>query len=597
MYRHRWPARRFVAVLAALSASFPALCRAQADMSDFNPDAELRRLAEMPPGFARVQRYYYLGDLTSNSGRTDVAREAYRQAFITFQELSGNHRTLALAYAAQAALGLAGLTHLEFRDAPLRWETYSADSARRWALLTNTRDEYNRVATLGYARATFEALYLRAQVLEEWDTGRLDTLAEREPGVPPLVTCIRHLSTAIQLSDEAGREYRRILTLADSLGLTGGTGDENVSEWTGAARERQEELRSARQTLFAREEALQALYAERQSAQWMERALPLLWERAAELTQRDAGVADPFFDYYIQTKLVNNAFRPFMFGPDGFYTSHANALDIVRSVRSEGWINERLKWQRQQEWLDSDISRRLAREGIAQLRRVPASLDTMVTRLAAAADSLPAEVQVTLSRLPPMPKPEMPEIPDFSGMDPRMLGEQDSAKIDEYYRYQERMSAISKEIETYRAMVRAFGERMDRLGSRGVPPELESYNRWRQGLETVNVLLLDTLGTWVIDQANRALEHSRSAAVWLPPGPQSVAAQQAISDYAGAAAGDFRTIAQEYRDEASRYRMLANRLHRRPPAFEMIAQAEALEGFAARLEGVANQLSPVVTGS
>ena len=604
MMHHAMTSRRsFVGVecltaVAAVLFMLPKTAPAQVDMSDFVPEVELRRIAEMPDGFAKVQRCFYLGELSSHSGRARAAREAYMLAMVTYDNVSGNHRTLAVTYAAQAALGLAGVTHLDFRAAPLRWASYPTDSARRWDLLVQARQEYALVTTLGYARATFEALYLRARLFEEWDAGRLDTLAERDDGVPPIVRAIRHLNTAVQMNEQAEEEYRRVMSLADTLGLANGSGDDDVSEWTGAARERLEALEPERRLLVAREEALQAIYAERQSARWAERATPLLWERGRALAERDAGVAEPFFDYYIQVRLTEGAYRPFMFGPDGFYTSHRQSVESAREVRSEHWVNERLRWQRRQEWLDTDISRRLAREGLAQLRRVPASLDTMVTRLAAVADSLPDEVRTVLMRLRPPPTIEMPDIPDWGGRDPRMMGrEEETEAVDEYYRYREQIQEVESQIEAYRGIVLNFGRQVGALTSEEQPPELVRYNQRREGLRAAEVLLLDTLGTMVLDQAARALEQSRAAAVWVPPGPQSVAGQQAINDYMGAVAGDLRSLAALSRSEAERYRKAAENLKRRPPAYEMDTLSGRLREFARRMEDAAERFSTGAPGS
>lgn len=592
------PALRFVGALIGLAALLPSACPAQPEMSDFNPEAELRRLTELPEGFTKVQRYYYLGELTSTAGRPEVAREAYLQAMVTYENLSGNHRTLATTYAAQAGLGLAGLTHLQLRETPLRWESYPGDSAKRWDLLAQAREQYYRVTTLGYARATFEAVYLRAHLLEEWDTGGIDTLAERHDDIFPITRGIRHLHAAVEMNEQAEREYRRVIVLADSLGLNDGTGDDDVSEWTGAARERLAELGSARRYLVAREEALHAIYAERQSATWAERATPLLWQRCQELAMRDAGVADPFFDYYIQTKLVDNAYRPFMFGPNGFYTSHRRAVDSARTARSERWMNDRLAWQRWQDWVDSDVSRRLAREGLAQTGRVFGSLDTMAGKLSAVVDSLPEEVRLTLMRLPPPPEIRMPNIPDWGGRDPRMFGREDQVEaVNEYRRYQEQIEEVEARIETYRATVLEFGGRVADLASAEFPPELVRYGERRNGLRVVEILLLDTLSAMALDQVDRALEQSRAAAVWMPPGPRAAASQQAIDDFVGAVAGDLRLISVRARSEAERRRREADRLGRRPPALDLNGLADQLEEFARLMEATADRLSTAASGT
>jgi len=567
-------------------------------MSDFNPDVELRRLDEMSDGFTKVQRLYYFGELTGSSGGVRVAREAYARALLTYEKLTANHQTLAVPYAAQAGLGLAGLTHVEFRETPVRWESYASDSARRWELLAQARQEYNRVTTLGYARAALEALYLRAHLLEEWDTGRLDTLAEREEGVASVARGIRHLDAAVQMSRQAEQEYRRMIALADSLGLSHGAGDEDVSDWMGAARERLAELGTTRRNLVAREEALHAVYAERQSARWQERAAPLLWQRAGELAARDAGVADPFFDYYIQARLVNGAYRPFLFGPDGFYTSHCRALDSARAVRPEEWVNERLRWQRSEEWLDSDVSRRLAREGLARMHGAFAALDTMVARVSIVADSLPEQARTALTRLPPSPELRMPTIPDWGGRDPRLFGrEEESEAVDQYLQYSQQIADVEAQIEAYRGAVLDYSRRVTELASGELPPELVRYSERATGLRAAQILLLDTLGTMVLDQVDRALEQSRAAAVWLPPGPQSVAAEQAVSDFTGAVPGELRTIAQLARAEAARYRKRADGLRGRPPALEIDGLAGRLDAFAVRIEAAAGRYPTVASGT
>ena len=55
--------RTFIA--AALFASLASAAWAQPAMSDFNPGNELQRLEQMPAGYQRVQRFFYLGALTS----------------------------------------------------------------------------------------------------------------------------------------------------------------------------------------------------------------------------------------------------------------------------------------------------------------------------------------------------------------------------------------------------------------------------------------------------------------------------------------------------------------------------------------------------
>jgi hypothetical protein len=323
-----------------------------------------------------------------------------------------------------------------------------------------------------------------------------------------------------------------------------------------------------------------------------------LWERGARLAQRDAGVADPFFDYYIQVRLVEGAYRPFIFGPDGFYTAHRRSLESARDVRSEQWVSERLRWERQQEWLDTDISRWLAREGLAHVRRAPASLDTMAARLAAAADSLPDGVRAALTQLPPPPAIEMPAIPDWGGRDPRMFGREDEAQaVDEYRQYERQIGEVESQIEAYRGLVLDFGRRVGDLVSGEMSPELSRYNQRREGLRAAEVLLLDTLGAMVLDQATRALDQSRAAAVWVPPGPGSVAAQRAISDYIGAVAGDLRALAALSQSEAQRYRRAAGDLRRRPPALEVGALSERLDGFAARMERAAERFTIAAAGS
>lgn len=590
-----------LAMLSILMAAFGvhAPAEAQPAMSDFNPDVELRRIGTMPASYQRVQRYYYLGDLTSCSGRSDAARQAYRQAMLTFGSLRGDHRALATTYAAHAAVGLGALTHVEFRETPLRWEHYAADSARRWQLLVQAREEYGRVATVGYARATFEALLLRAHLLEEWDDLGLDTLAEKAGGTDALARCIRHLDLAAQLMDQAGREYARIVALEDSLGLVGGSGDRDVSEWTGAARERLAALGPQRERLAGVEEALQALYAERRAAVWVEQATPLLWERVDELTRRDAGLVDPFFDYVIATKLADDAFRPFVYGATGFLTVHRQSLERARAVRPQSWVDRRLQWERQQDWLDTDISRRLARRGLDEMRRAPAVLDTLIGRLDVAADSLPSQWQATLGGPPPVPDVRMPPIPRLARPEaaPPSYLEREQI-LDEYERYQAQMRESEAQIAAYRDAVSTFGDLAGRLASgTDVPPEVERYMRLRRALSAAQIVLLDTLARRVLDQVYRALDESRRAAVWLPPGLQSSGAQQAIEDYVVVATGKLRAISEFARSEAERRRREAGRPRRRPPVPEELAVADALIAFAGRIDRAAAGLRAASAGS
>ncbi len=586
--------RTFIA--AALFASLASAAWAQPAMSDFNPGNELQRLEQMPAGYQRVQRFFYLGELTSRSGEQPVARQAFQKALLTFDGLDGDHRTLGVTYASHAALGLAGLTHLEFRDIPLGWETYSPDSAQRWELQRQAREEYARVANIGYARATFEALFLRARVLEEWDVGELDVIAERDAGTGALARVIRHLNLSAQMLDQAKSEYERMIVLEDSLGFADGVGDEDVDEWMREARERLEKIPDARSALVAREEALQALYLEQQAAEWSGKAIPLLWEQAANLTEQDARMADPFFDFTLEQKLVNEAFRPFIYGPHGFYAAHGKATAAARSVRPETWVGQRLQWQRRQDWLDAGISRRLARDGLRQLGRAAAMLDTAAQKASAVADTLPAEWKTALSGVPDVPPVPMPEIPDFSEWDPhwrKVTDERaDSVRLDEYMAFKTRMTQVHTEVGAFEERIADFTSLVGGLieDADDLPQGVRDYKKLRRGIAASQTVLLDTLRAIIVRQVGQALEQSRAAAVWLPAGTESFSVGQTITDYVAASAGRIRAIAANARSEADRHRTAANQASPAPPANELLGIADALAAFSDRLEEAASAL-------
>jgi hypothetical protein len=590
-----WHVLRRAALLAiSLALAIPVRTHSQSAMSGFNPDAELAKITSMASGFQKLQRFYYLGELTANAGRSDVAREAYRRALETYGTLSGNPRKLAVPYAAQSALSLAGMTHLAYRDAPLRWESFQVDSATRWDLLSHTRDEYSRVAAVGYARSTFEALFFRAYALQEWESAQFDDTAEHLPGTDPLKRAIRQVNLSRQLVDQAVSEYDRILFLADSLGLTGGTGDRNVGAWTSAAAQERTTNLQQRDTLAMREEALQALFAERQSALWMARAEPFLWRKSEDVAYQDAGIADPFFDFVLETKLVNDIYRPFLFGPNGFITVHGNAIRRAQTVRSTEWLDQRMAWRHEQEWRDSEIGRKLALDGIKQLERVPAMIDSAISILKTSVDSLPDEWRNTLGHPGPIPPAvAMPAIPDFGGIDPRFLSPEDQReKVDEFQQYTAQMESIGRDVEAYKAAVREFSNSVERLTTAPPPLSVRTFEKSRRAVGAARVLLLDTLSTAVIQQCERALERSRMGVVWMQPDEQSRSPLQTIRQFGESAALDLGGIAERCRAQASRYRQEAGSLHQRPPAKDLLDTASALERFADLMDLKARDFAP-----
>ncbi len=588
--RYRIPLLGALAVTLLLST----FSYAQPGSSDFDPQIELRRVKDMPTSHHRVRRLFYLGDLASRSGSEDVARQAFREALLSYRDLSGNQAAVALPYAAQSALSLAGHRHLEFRSAPLRWEHYRADSSARIDVLASARNEYNVVASLGYPRATFEALYLRAYLLEEWESNAFDAIAEENPEIPTLERAVRQIDLTRQLNARARDEYQYLIALEDSLGLVGGLGDDNVRRWTDLARERIAGIDTARDTLRAREEALQALYTERKAELWVSRAIPLLWQRVDSLAAvRDAGSADPFVDFLLQTQLVEQAFRPFLFGETGFYTVQRASAESARVVRDDNWLNERLAWQREIEWLDTGIARKLAREGIEQLDRATDELNNLMEKLTAHADSIPSEWRMALRGMPPEPRFSMPPIPTFGGRDPRLLvGEEKAEVVDEYERFLAQMAEVSDVIAAYEDSVAVFSTIASDVTTADLPSEMDEYLRIRRGLEAATTLLLDTLATRVIEQAQHALEASRNSAVWLPEGPLSVSARETILDYRNATSASLEQIAQEANAEANRHRLTARRLGRNPPSRERTELANALDAFADRLRIAAHDLAP-----
>ncbi len=573
-----------VAVLISWFLASPA--SAQGSSSGFNPDAELARLRSTRANLERVQRMFYLGELTANSGREDVARNAYGDVLSTFERLSGNARSLALPYAAQSALSLAAMTHVAYRDSPLRLERYAADSAQRAALLVRTREAYNRALEFRYARATFEALFFRAYALQEWNTGGLDYAAERQPGTELLEQTIRDLNLSRQLLDQAIREHQQILHLADSLGFSGGSGDRDVSEWVSLAREQLAAIPQQRDSLVAREEALQTIYIERRASRWLARAEPLLWEKVTDLARRDARIADPFFDFVLQSRMVNDVFRPYIFGPSGFLQAHDQAREGAQTVRSEEWMAERFAWRRRQEWRDGEIAMRLSREGLRHLLRSPEMVDSVVVMLRTAADSLPGEARIALSRAAPQPPQiRMPDLPDLGGVDPRLLsGEEHAAKLDEYQRYVTRMDSVSRQIEAYRAAVRSFSETVAAYVGQPLPSAADRYLRVRRALRATETLLLDTLSALVLEQTRSALERSRLAAGWAPPGEVSASMQQTIADHAQTTSQNLRLAAAISREQAARYRVEVSRLRQTPLRDDLAETAATLEHFAGTLE-------------
>jgi hypothetical protein len=586
----------FVAMLVLAASHFVDSAFAQPGSSDFDPRSELARITSMQKSYRKVRQLYYLGDLTSRSKNDVIAREAYRQALLTYRELTGNHQSIALPYAAQAVLGLAGLRHLEFRDSVIRLDDYAADSTARYDLLKEARNEYNIVAQLNYPRSSFEALFLRAHMLEEWDHGEFDELAETQPEIEALETVVRHVNLTGQLSDRAVEEFRTIVKLEDSLDLADGVGDLDVSRWTDLARVNIEDVDSRRDTLRAREEALQALYAERNAAQWLERAVPLLWSRIDSIAaERNAGLADPFVDYWLQDQLVNKAYRPFLFGDDGFYTRQEQATEGARAVRGADWINDRIRWRRRLEWTDAEVSRKLAREGLKQLARVPRELDTAMQLLAAKVDSLPADWRKALEGAPPAPDVSMPAIPNFGGVDPRMLaGEEEAQIISEYDRFATDMAKHAKVIRAFRANVTDFVDLVDNVTSREMDEATRNFVAGRNGMEAAQRLLLDTLSTWVVRQVQVGLETSRASAVWL--GPQSVGASDRINDYQTTTVSLLREIATTATEAARRHERAAEALDRRVPAYDHTALAQRLRKFAKRLRETAVVVQPISAG-
>ncbi len=587
---HRIPLIGALAVTLLVST----ITYGQPGSSDFDPQIELRRVKEMPTSHHRVRRMFYLGDLASRSGSEDVARQAYREALLSYRDLDGNQAAVALPYAAQSALSLAGHRHLEFRSAPLRWEYYQADSSARIELLASARNEYNVVASLGFPRATFEALYLRAYLLEEWETNAFDAIAEENPEIPALERAVRHIDLTRQLNERARDEYRHLIDLEDSLGLVGGRGDDNVRRWIDLAHERIAGIDAVRDTLRAREEALQAVYAERKALRWVDRAVPLLWERVDSLAAvRDAGSADPFVDFWLQTQLVEQAFRPFLFGETGFYTVQQASAESARVVRDDNWLNERLTWQREIEWLDTGIARKLARAGIEQLDRATGELNNLVDGLTTQADSIPSEWRRALRGIPSEPRISMPPIPTFGGRDPRLLvGEEKAEVVDEYERFLAQMAEVSEVIATYEDSVALFTTIATDVTATDLPSETEEYLRIRRGLTAATTLLLDTLATRVIEQAQDALEVSRNSAVWLPDGPLSITARETIRDYRNATSASLEQISQDAAAEANRHRLAARRLGQNPPSCERVELADALDAFADRLRSAAYDLAP-----
>ena len=593
---------RFITITAVLAAMLPTGARdafAQPGSSDFQPRTELNRLLNSPMSFQRVRQLYYLGDLTSKSAAEPIARQAFRQAMLSFNDLTGGHRTLALPWAAQSILGLAGLSHLEFRATPLRWESYEADSLARWELMSSARSEYAVATDIGYGRATFEALYLRAHLLEEWDDDHIDQLAEQDYGPEPIARAFLHVNVARQLMDRAAKEYDRMIILEDSLGLVGGTGDSDVSRWTSNARRRLGVIAGRLDTLAAREEALQCVYAERNALVWLERAVPLLWSRADEVAkERSAGLADPFVDYAVQTQLVNKAFRPFVFGKDGFYTIHKRAAEVARAVRDTDWLNARFTWQRDAQWLDAEVSRQLAQRGVEHLRRVPAELAEAAERLSARADSLSPEWQQALAGLPEPPDPTFPPTPDFGSDDPRILMPVDSPDVAEKFsQFMGEVSGIMDGVRQYGTMVDEFVEVAGQVTSEEMPPAMGEYLSYRGGLLAAEILLLDSLSATVRRDAENALSASRGVAVWLPSGTRAVQAVQAIRDYRQSVSYAMREVALTAESEATRYEQEADELRRAPPARPYRLLADKLRRFATDLQTSADAILPPPTAA
>ena len=577
---------RAAALALLLGLCLPAIAPAQDDT--FQPEAELQRLADMPDGYRKVQQYFYFAEMSLRAGNRENARRAYNGALATYAGLDGNNRALAVAYAANSSLGLAAATHLEFRDAPLRLITYPTDSAARMDLLVRAREEYRSVSDVGYARATFESLYLRAHLLNEWETDDARSaveqlIASEEQDSLMLVTAIRHAQLSRQLVERSGDEYRRILSLEDSLGLAGGTGDEDVSRWTTNTRRNAESLDSLVARLTAREEALQALYAERQARLWMAEAEPLLWRRAEELEQQDAGLADPFFDFVLKEALVHQGYQPFMRGPEGFEQAHTRATAGAVPATTDEWAARRAAWADDMAGRDAAIERRLAMDGVRQLARVPANMDTIIQRITAVSDSLPDGWATLLSGVPGAPDVQFPEIPSLGGLTEFQfamgLGQE---VVDRVIQYRNRMQAVEREISTFRDLVADFRERTSELSADDVPPVVQRYARLENSLEAGKRLLVDTLTIRVLAQVDLAQARTQEA-----PAAEGASA----SEFVSTAADELRATANECRSLAQRYEREADVLGRRPPAEAKREAAGYLREFASLLDERVSDLS------
>ena len=574
---------RFGAVAALIAGLvLPMSTRAQTD-NGFEPEAELTRLAAMPDGHRKVQQHFYFGEMSNRAGNRQNARRAYRGALDTYRRLTGNNRTLAVTFAANSALGLGAVSHLEFRDAPLRFEQYAADSAARMALLVQTREAYNDVSNIGYARATFEAVFLRAHIMQEWDTDDLANATRQliqadEQDSLALVAAIKHTQLTMQLTRQAVMEYGRLLSLEDSLGLTNGTGDRDVSRWTGSARNNLTRLGTIIPDLLRREEALQALYAERQGTMWAAQAVPLLWDRAAQMEEEDAGLADPFFDFVLKEVLVHQGYRPFMYGPEGFRTAHDKSMRVVADSFSVGWATRRQAWASSEDDRNRQIECRLAVDGVRQLHRVPLVLDTIIQRISATADSLPAGWSTVLSGAPEAPDVQFPEIPDMGGLTAFQIQIGEGREfVDQFAQYQTRMNEISTEISTFRNLIADFRQRTSGLSADDIPPTVQRYGRLKNSLKAGKRLLIDSLTTRVMTQVDIAFDGVTDASEMLSGNRETVATE-------------LISAADESRTAANRYTREAEALGTRPPAHAKRELAGYLNEYADRLTAAAERL-------
>jgi hypothetical protein len=564
-----------------------SLCgQARAHLDDFDPADELKKIGLMSDGYRKVERLYYLGKLTVRGGQPDAARNIFRSAITTYGKLSGDHKALSTVKAAESALSIAALTHLNYTDAPLQWDTFTADSVARMTLMNQARDEYNAVSKIGYPRATFEALYWRASLLEKWDVGHLDRRAERDDGVAPIVRAIRHMQLTRQLLDRAIVEFRRLAALEDSLGLKGATGDRDVSGWVKQASDHITLLEFTSTRSAAREEALQALFAERQGDVFIAQAEPLLWKRIEELQAQDAGNVDPFFDFALAQKLADNAFRPFISGKQGFLTAHRAAVDASVDVRRGRWRGRRIRWQRQQEWFDSRIGRAVTLSGLDQLERIPERLDTLMRRIDALSDSLPPGWKTALAGMPDPPRVTFPKVPQFGKLTDWdiQLG-RDRIALERYAKYRKTMTVVTREVDAYRKLVMGFEENTSGARASDAPEQAKQFAVLKRAMESSRVVLLDTLMVRVGDRLRSSLEQSRAAAVWMPADSQLV-----VKRFEAGIMTRLDHIAAVSRSQAVRLRGESTRLTGRPEAAIRDGLADHYESYAARIEKLKGEL-------